>query len=262
MFRDRANFTALSSYNPNCAEFDSRWVLIDTYAESSVLAENFLFNDRCAGLPEGQALASDFWTSKQPCTLNVQSPFGEQCEYKFPIGQQCDPADNICEGIMSQSNCGHLLHFMTPSVAIRKMALYGRQQIYWATACEANEGNLQGSGNLQLRSIIAQNWEISISSISNLLLCATAVVLIILFSGKLDLSALTGTNEDEEKFVHIAQTVVPVSACVAKLIVDMVCIIILSRAVQLFSIMGKGKCSNSRFKKRVKNFQRNFLFFC
>ena len=77
LFRDRANFTALSSYNPNCAEFDSRWVLIDTYAESSVLAENFLFNDRCAGLPEGQALASDFWTSKQPCTLNVQSPLGE-----------------------------------------------------------------------------------------------------------------------------------------------------------------------------------------
>ena len=257
-FIDRDNRTAISTYNRNCETFDDRWIRIDAYSESSILGENFLVHPRCADLPVGTAYASDYWTTGKQCSMNLDDPAGAQCEYKFPIGHSCAPDDTICSSIMHQSACGHLLHFMTPSVAIRKMALYGRQQIYWASKCDGSESDLKSSRNPTITSTIAETWLLSIDSVCDLAIAITCILLLILFTGVVDMTKITGKGDAEVTFVFITQTVIPVTACIVKMLPTLACIVVLSKAVNMFLVIKDNECSDPLTLESIKETGHEF----
>ena len=152
--------------------------------------------------------------------------------------------DTICRHIMGQSKCGKLMHFGTPTIAYKRMGIYARQQIYWSTKCDKMANDIKrGSDPLKATSDVeySQLW---IGGICNTLLIVNWIFLALLFSGLVDLSALIGRNENEEKIVYLLQSVISVSVCGVKLIPLIACMIVVSIAVNDFAVLDDENCSD------------------
>jgi hypothetical protein len=130
------NHSAQNNYNSACRKFDDRWRLVDEYDEDELLTDTFSAHERCEGLDIGEMMASDYWTTAQACSLDSHYRKSQQCEYRFDLGKVCGDDDDICKKVTKQSTCGHLIHFMAPKIGYKKMGLYARQQLYWASECD------------------------------------------------------------------------------------------------------------------------------
>lgn len=245
-----------NDYPGSCDRVDPRWIAYDHQDETSLLFENVLQHESCAGLTFSEAQETNYWHSGTPCSTNSSAAISTQCQHggysHLDSLMSCASGDSLCEDQYLQSKCGKLMQTVSAIDAQNRadgrgmtIGLFKRNEIYWKEKCNADYQSVKENNAPLQRALYAQMSLLIINVVLNVVTITVSVAVLFIYELSIDLPCIDGSAKEDALFLKTLNRRVSLVAKVLKLGPIIAAIVLLSYVVDFYTEIAASNCSDA-----------------
>lgn len=269
-YRDntQANYAGLSSYSTSgdpskirnsyptsCERVDLRWIAYDHQTETSLLFDNILNHEYCAGLDYSQAQATNYWYAGAQCSTSSSSDISRQCAHEGYDDKAalafCDVDDRLCRDEYYQSKCGKLMQMATAIAAQNeedgrsvRIGLFRRSEIYWKEKCTADYKSVKENNKPLQNALTAQMALLASNIVLNIVTISISVIVLFVYEFNVDIPCIDGSAKEDALFLKVLNRRISLVAKIMKLAPIVTAIVYLSYVVDFYAEIASSECSD------------------